>query len=165
MKTMDNLQTAFAGESQANRKYLAFAKVAEKDGYPQLAKLFRAVATAETVHAHNHFRVMGGIGSTEENLKAAIGGENYEVTSMYPAMIADAEAEGEKKALQSFTWAREVEMIHEKLYNEALENLGQETEAVDYWVCPICGHTHVGAEPPDVCPICGTKGEKYMQIA
>ena len=122
-KTTDNLQAAFAGESQANRKYLAFAKKADQEGYPQIAKLFRTAAAAETVHAHNHFNALGGVKSTTENLKAAIEGENYEVVSMYPSMIADAEAEGEKKANNSLRWAFEVEKVHEALYRYALEHM------------------------------------------
>ncbi len=165
MKTIDDLHAAFAGESQANRKYLAFAKKAEREGYLQVAKLFRAVAAAETVHAHNHFRVLGEIKSTAENLQAAIGGENYEVNVMYPEFIADARAEGHKQAERSFDWAMQVEKIHEKMYQEALANLGKEgSEEVEYWVCATCGHTHVGPKPPDECPICGAKGSGYMRI-
>jgi rubrerythrin len=164
MKTIDDLQAAFSGESQANRKYLAFAKKADREGYPQVAKLFRAVAAAETVHAHNHFRVLGEIKSTAENLQAAIGGEHYEVNVMYPEFLADAQAEEHKAAARSFTWAMEVEKIHEKLYQEALANLGKEEEEVEYWVCGTCGHTHVGPKPPDECPICGAKGSGYMHV-
>ncbi len=165
MKTIDDLKAAFAGESQANRKYLAYAKAAEKDGYPQVAKLFRAVAAAETVHAHNHFRILGEIKSTAENLEAAIAGEHYEVKTMYPDFMQDAEAEDQGKALRSFTWAWEVEKIHRELYKEALANLDQETEeAPDYWVCSVCGHTHVGGEPPEKCPVCGSVRKMYEKI-
>jgi len=165
MKTIEDLKAAFAGESQANRKYLAFAKKADREGYPQVAKLFRAVAAAETVHAHNHFRVLGEIKSTAENLEAAIGGENYEVQVMYPEFIADAQAEGHKAAERSFDWAMQVEQIHEKMYHAALANLGKEgAEDVEYWVCNTCGHTHVGPQPPDVCPVCSAKASGYSHI-
>ncbi len=165
MKTIEDLHAAFAGESQANRKYLAFAKKADREGYPQVAKLFRAVAAAETVHAHNHFRVLGEIKSTAENLQAAISGENYEVQVMYPEFIVDAQAEGHKAAERSFDWAMQVEQIHEKMFHEAAENLGKEGEAeVEYWVCQTCGHTHVGPKPPDECPVCGAKASGYMRI-
>jgi len=162
-KTNQDLKDAFAGESQANRRYLAFAKQAEKEGYPQIAKLFRAVAAAETVHALNHFRAMGGIGVTEENLKAAIAGENYEIVSMYPEFIANAEREGEKRAGTSFNWAWEVEKEHEVLFKEALEKLGKESAELEIWVCPVCGHTHIGPRP-DKCPICATPGARFEQI-
>jgi rubrerythrin len=165
MKTIEDLQAAFAGESQANRKYLAYAKKADREGYPQVAKLFRAVAAAETVHAHNHFRVLGEIKSTAENLQAAIGGENYEVNVMYPEFLADARAEEHKAAERSFDWAMQVEQIHEKMYHEALANLGKEgEEEVEYWVCQTCGHTHAGPQPPDECPVCGAKASGYTRI-
>src|SRR5512136_2379345 len=140
-KSDDDLKAAFAGESQANRRYLAYAKQAEKDGYPMIAKLFRAVAAAETVHAQNHLRAMDGIGTTEENLKAAIGGENYEVVTMYPEFIADAEKDGNKKAATSFDWAWDVEKVHEGLFKEALAKLGKEAGDIQIWVCPVCGNT------------------------
>jgi rubrerythrin len=164
MKAIDDLWAAFAGESQANRKYLAYAKKADREGHAGVAKLFRAVAAAETVHAHNHFRALGEIKSTAENLEAAIGGEHYEVTEMYPEFIADAKADEHKGALRSFDWAMQVEKIHEKLYEAARENLGKSDEAADYWVCSTCGHTHVGSEAPEKCPICGAKGSSYMHI-
>jgi rubrerythrin len=162
-KTAENLQAAFAGESQANRRYLAFAKQADKEGYPQIAKLFRAVAAAETVHAHNHFRQMGGIKTTADNLKAAQAGENYEIVTMYPEFIAVAEQEGEKKALNSFRWAWEVEKEHEQLFIKTLETLGQEAGELEIWVCPVCGHTHIGP-PPDRCPVCNTPGERFERV-
>jgi rubrerythrin len=162
-KTNENLQAAFAGESQANRKYLAFAKQAEKDGYPHIAKLFRAVAAAETVHAHNHFRILGGVGTTEENLKAGIAGESYEITSMYPEFIAEAEAAGEKKALNSFKWAWEVEKEHEQIFQQVLANMGADIAGLEIWVCPVCGSTHIGVRP-DKCPVCGTPGERFELI-
>ncbi len=162
-KTNDDLKAAFAGESQANRKYLAFAKKAEQEGHATVAKLFRAAAAAETVHAHNHFRILGGVGSTEENLQAAMDGENYEIVTMYPEFIADAEAEGEKKALNSFKWAWEVEKEHFQLLKDALEKLGQEAADIEIWICPICGHTHIGV-PPEKCPVCGAPGSKFGKV-
>lgn len=165
MKTHENLKAAFAGESQANRKYLAYAKKAEQDGYPNVARLFRAVAAAETVHAHSHLKVAGGINDTRQNLQDAMGGENYEIITMYPEFIADAEAEGEKIALRSFTWAWEVEKIHEQLYKQALKAIDAgDIEANDYWVCGTCGHTHIGPEAPEECPICGAKRKFYTKI-
>jgi len=161
-KTLEDLKTAFAGESQANRKYLAFAEQAEKEGEHQVAKLFRAAAMAETIHAMNHLKAMAGIATTAENLKAAIEGENYEVVSMYPDMIATAEAAEEKKAARSFRWAFEVEKVHEGLYRKALENMESGQTSVDYYVCPFCGYTHEG--PLDgKCPVCNTPGEKFLK--
>ncbi|MGC2062196.1 MAG: rubrerythrin family protein [Thermodesulfovibrionales bacterium] len=151
-KTEKNLQEAFAGESQANRKYLAFAKKAEEEGFKQIAKLFRAAAEAETVHAHSHLRELGGIKATKENLAAAISGETHEFQNMYPQMIADAEAEANKGALRSFTYANEVEKIHAGLYQKALDAIGKNQET-DYYVCQVCGNT-VENEAPDECPIC-----------
>ena len=162
-KTNENLKDAFAGESQANRRYLAFAIKAEAEGYPQIAKLFRAVAAAETVHAHNHLRIVGGVNATADNLQAAINGENYEVTTMYPDFIEQAESEGEKRALTSFKWAWEVEKEHEQLFKTALKELGQEAEEIEIYVCPVCGHTHIGT-PPDKCPVCGTPGKRFEKI-
>ena len=133
MSTQDNLQEAFAGESQANRKYLAFAKKAEDEGFNQAAKLFRAAAAAETVHAHKHLKVMGGIKSTKENIEEAIEGETQEYTKMYPKMLLEAETEGNKQAVQSFDLANKVESIHASLYQKALDNLDN-NEPVDYYV-------------------------------
>jgi rubrerythrin len=165
-KTTDNLKAAFAGESQANRKYLAFAKKADEDGFPQIAKLFRAAAHAETIHAHNHLRAMDGVKSTAENLQEAIGGENYEVVSMYPPMLADAEAEGEKRGARSFKWALAVEKIHEALYRKAAEvfGKGKDLPAGDFYVCPVCGFTHEGPMT-EACPVCGAPAEKFEKIA
>jgi len=162
-KTSENLREAFAGESQANRRYLAFARKADAEGYPQVAKLFRAAAEAETVHAHAHLRVMGGVGSTEENLGEAVGGETHEFTSMYPGMIAAAKEEGFKKAERSFDYANQVEKIHAGLFQKALDTLGTETESVDYYVCPVCGNTFEGAQT-DPCPICGTPADRFMRV-
>ena len=157
-----NLKDAFAGESQANRKYLAFAKQAEKEGYSQVAKLFRAAAEAETVHAHTHLKTLGGINSTTDNLQEAINGETFEFTSMYPEMIKTAETEGEKKALRSFSWANEVEKIHANLYQKALDNIDTPVEA-DYYVCNVCGYTCEN-EAPDVCPVCKSQKKAFHKI-
>jgi rubrerythrin len=162
-QTLKNLQEAFAGESQANRKYLAFAKQAETDGFAQVAKLFRAAAEAETVHAHAHLKAMEGIGSTEDNLREAIGGETHEFTSMYPGMIAAAKDEGFKKAQRSFDYANQVEQIHAGLYQKALDTLGKEAAAFDYYVCPVCGNTFEGPQT-DPCPICGTPANRYIKM-
>ncbi len=161
-KTEKDLRDAFAGESQANRKYLAFAKKAEQEGYGQIAKLFRAAAEAETVHAHNHLKELSGIKSTSENLTEAINGEVFEFQNMYPQMIRDAEEEGIKGALRSFTFANEVEKIHADLYRKALENIGKNADA-DYYVCQISGHT-VENEPPDKCPVCSAGKKAYKKI-
>ncbi len=161
-KTLDNLMEAFAGESQANRKYLAFAKQADAEGYKQAAKLFRAAAEAETVHAHNHLREAGGIKGTKENLEAAIGGETHEFKNMYPQMIADAKAEGSKGAERSFAYANEVEKIHADLYKKVLDSLGKNAD-VEYYVCQVCGNT-VEGHAPDECPICGAKKQAFKKV-
>lgn len=163
-KSYDDLMAAFAGESQANRKYLAFAKKADDEGYAQVARLFRAAAAAETVHALTHFRTAGEVKSTEENLKDAVAGEHYENSEMYPSFMKDAEAEGDAKALKSFTWANEAEKIHEMLYKEALETLGQPGETYDYYICPVCGFTHARTAP-EKCPVCGALGSKFEKIS
>ena len=157
-----NLKDAFAGESQANRKYLAFAKQADKEGFAQVAKLFRAAAEAETVHAHTHLRTFGGINSTADNLQEAINVETYEFTSMYPEMIKTAEKEGEKKALRSFSYANEVEKIHAGLYQKALDNIDNSVEA-DYYVCDVCGYTCEN-EAPDVCPVCKSQKRAFFKV-
>lgn len=162
MSTMDNLKEAFAGESQANRKYLAFARKADEEGYKQVAKLFRAAAEAETVHAHNHLMVMDGIGSTADNLKTAISGEEDEFEAMYPEFIKEAKSEGNEKAVWTFDVANQVEEIHAELYTQALKALGN-NEEVDYYVCGHCGNT-VENEAPDVCPICGAPKSEFMKI-
>lgn len=161
-KTETNLQDAFAGESQANRKYLAFAKKADTEDYPQVAKLFRAAAVSETVHAHAHLRELGGIKSTRENLEAAIGGETFEFETMYPQMIKEAEEDENKGALRSFNFANDVEKIHADLYKKALENLGS-NEETDYYVCEVCGYTAEG-EAPDECPVCKSKKDMFKKI-
>ena len=162
-KSEQYLLEAFAGESQANRKYLAFAKQAEKEGYSQVAKLFRAAAEAETVHAHAHLRVAGGIKSTAENLKAAISGETHEFEHMYPEMIAAAQAEGNKDAERSFTFANKVEKVHAGLYEKALANL-EKQENVDYYVCIVCGYTCEN-EPPEKCPVCNSGAKAFFKVA
>ncbi|HAR97167.1 MAG TPA: rubrerythrin [Deltaproteobacteria bacterium] len=161
-KAEEGLKEAFAGESQANRKYLAFAKKAEQEGFKQVAKLFRAAAEAETVHAHAHLRELNGIKSTKENLQEAIGGESHEFTEMYPQMIEDAKAEDNKGALRSFTYANEVEKVHAGLYQKALDSLGKEQE-VEYYVCQVCGMT-VENEAPDTCPVCGAKKMAFKKV-
>jgi len=163
-QTFENLLAAFAGESQANRKYLAFAERADLEGHPQVAKLFRAAAAAETVHAHSHLRVLGGIKSTAENIQVAIDGEHYEATDMYPGFVDEAKSANEDRAVRTFSRALEVEKIHEVLYRNALENLGQEEEEpYDYYVCPVCGFTHARSAP-DRCPVCNTVGQRFMLI-
>jgi rubrerythrin len=166
-KTTKGLKEAFAGESQANRKYTAFGRKADQDGFPQVAKLFRAAAHAETVHALNHFRALDEIKSTEENLKAAVAGEHYEVVTMYPEFIGYAKSEGEqaKRGLRSFEYAWEAEKGHEALYTKALETLNApQSESFDYYVCPVCGHTHE-RNAPDKCPVCGTLGSRFERIS
>jgi rubrerythrin len=161
-KTIENLKDAFAGESQANRKYLAFAKKADSEGYPQIAKLFRAAAEAETVHAHAHLKALKEIGTTAENLKVAIAGETHEFKQMYPKMIEEAEAEGEKAAHRSFKFANEVEEIHAKLYQKALDNMENLKEA-DYYVCSVCGYT-CEDEIPESCPVCKAKPNAFFKV-
>ncbi|QAT43093.1 rubrerythrin family protein [Aminipila luticellarii] len=159
-KTLDNLMEAFAGESQANRKYLAYSKKAEKDGNLNAAKLFKAASDAETLHALKHFEVAGKIGSTADNLKDAVAGETHEYTEMYPDFVKEAEATGNKAALMSFTFAMKAEEVHAKLYQEALENLEQ-TEEVFYYLCPVCGN--IEKVRPDKCSICGVPGDKFIK--
>lgn len=164
-KSKENLKAAFAGESQANRKYLAFADKADKDGFPQVAKVFRAAAAAETVHAHNHLRAMGGINSTLENIKEAIEGEHYEFTKMYPEFLENAESEENKQAERTFDYANEVEKIHHELYQKALEAVqnGEDLEKTEMYICPVCGYTHEG-EPPESCPVCGAAKKVFKKI-
>ncbi len=163
--TKENLELAFAGESQANRKYLFFADKADEEGNKRIARLFRAAADAETVHARNHLRVMQGIKSTKENLIAAIGGENHEFTEMYPAFIKQAQTEGEKKAVASFDLANKVEQIHHRLYQDALDRLerGKAMELKPFYVCQYCGNT-VEGEAPEKCPVCGAPKRMFKLI-
>ena len=162
-KTQDFLKEAFAGESQANRKYQAFAAKADKEGYPQAAKLFRAASAAEAVHANNHLKAMKAIQSTLENLKAAISGEDSEYESMYPEMIETAKVEKQKEAEISFHDANEVEKVHSKLFNKLLATQGKSTETYPYYVCPVCGNT-VEKEPPAKCQVCATDGKLFKRI-
>jgi len=165
-KTDENLKAAFAGESQANRRYLGFAKKAEQEGFTQVAKLFRAAAEAETVHALNHLRITGQIGSTLENLGNAVSGETFEFKEMYPGYIETAKQEENKQAAWSFDVANKVEQIHAKLFSKAVEALKNKKllEQVDYYVCGVCGNTVEGT-PPDKCPICGSPREKLLQTS
>lgn len=162
-KTEHNLKDAFAGESQANRKYLAFAKQADKEGFAQVARLFRAAAEAETIHAHSHLRALQGVGSTKENLIEAIAGETHEFTSMYPQMIVEAEAEGANEALRSFRFANAVEAVHARLYQHALDSLATTGELFEYYMCPVCGHT-VEREAPERCEVCGASGKVFYAV-
>ncbi len=165
MSTQDNLANAFAGESQANRKYLAFAKKAETDGFPQVAKLFRAAAAAETVHAHAHLRAMGGIKTTAENLQAAVEGEGFEFQQMYPPYIQEAVEEGSKPAEISFKNACTVEEIHHNLYKEALAAVSGDNDLAQrrIFICVVCGNT-VYDDAPDTCPICGVSADKFTEV-
>jgi rubrerythrin len=162
--TEENLKEAFAGESQANRKYLAFAEKAERDGLPNIARLFRTTAEAETIHAHGHLRALGEIGSTADNLQAAIDGETYEYTQMYPPMLERAKAD-DHSAKRMFGYAVEAEEVHAKLYTMALEaaKQGKDLAETDFYLCPVCGHIELGS-PPDTCPICNAKGSKFVQV-
>jgi rubrerythrin len=162
--TNENLKESFAGESQANQKYRAFAKKAEKDGMPNIAKLFKTTAEAERIHAEGHLAAMDGIGSTVENLKAAIGGETYEFETMYPPMLETAEAEGHK-AKRMFKYALDAEAVHAKLYAMALEaaEQGKDLDVGEIYLCPVCGHIEFG-NPPEQCPTCNLKGEKFVTI-
>lgn len=162
MSTENNLKTAFAGESQANRKYLAFAKKADEEGYPGVAKLFRAAAEAETVHAMSELGVLGMVKSTAENLKAAVEGETDEFTVMYPGFIAEAEKEGNLRAKRSFEMANAAEQVHAGLYKKALAALEQKT-VTEYYVCEICGNIHEGSAP-DKCSICGAPASKFKNV-
>jgi rubrerythrin len=164
-RTEKNLKAAFAGESQANRRYLAFAKKADEDGYPQIAKLFRAAAEAETVHAHNHFRILGGVKSTAENVQEAISGETYEFTKMYPEFLDVAAEEEENQASWSFNIANQVEEVHANLYRGAAASLKskKDLDKVDYYVCSVCGNT-VENQPPTKCPICNASASAFKKV-
>jgi rubrerythrin len=162
-KSEDYLKEAFAGESQANRRYLTYAAKADQEGYPQVARMFRAAAEAETVHAHNHLKALKGIRSTKENLEAAISGETHEFKAMYPEMIEAAKAEGNKEAERTFSYANEVEKIHAQLYTKLLDSLGTSQETYPYYVCPVCGYT-AEKEAPGVCPVCGTQGKMFKRV-
>lgn len=159
-KTAKNLMDAFAGESQANRKYLAFAREADEEGMPQVAKLFRAAAASETIHALAHLKNAGKVGDTKANLQDAIKGETHEYTKMYPEMIKDAEQEGQTAVARYFGFVNKVEEVHAGLFKKALEN-PTALPATDYYVCEICGYTHEG--PCDKCPICGATKFKKVE--
>ncbi len=161
--TEENLQSAFAGESQANRRYLFFADKAEKEGYPQVARLFRAVAEAETIHARNHFAAMDGVGSTRDNLMAGAMGEHYEFTRMYPPFIEQAESENNKRAQRTFEYANEVEQIHHKHFEATIKAFETGLKDEPYFVCPVCGNT-VAGEAPEKCLICGTPASKFKRV-
>ncbi len=161
-KTEQDLREAFAGESQANRKYLAFAEQADKEGHAQVARLFRAAAAAETVHAHAHLRAMKGVNDTLANLKEAVAGETHEFKDMYPEMIEHAREEGHKAAERSFVYANEVEQVHANLYQKALDNLDS-LEETPYWVCKVCGYT-CETEAPDECPVCKAKKVAFFKV-
>jgi rubrerythrin len=162
--TQENLAVAFAGESQANRKYLAFARQAEKEGLAQVAKLFRAAAEAETLHALAHLANMGGIGTTLQNLEAAVAGETYEFTEMYPPMAEQARAEGHR-ARHMLGFALAAEKVHAGLFRQALEAMkaGKDLSKMDVYLCPVCGDIEFG-EPPEKCPICGAPKAKYEKV-
>jgi rubrerythrin len=162
--TESNLKEAFAGESQANRKYLAFARKAEVDGFITVARLFRTAAEAETIHALGHLNAMDGVGSTADNLRAAIAGETYEYTEMYPPMLQQAVAD-DHRAKRMFAYALKAEAVHAKLYQMALEAVaqGKDLTTVDFYLCPVCGDIEIGKAPAS-CPICGTKGEKFVKV-
>ena len=164
-KTSSNLNEAFAGESQANRRYLAFARKAEEEGKSQVANLFRAAAEAETVHALNHIKITGEVKNTVDNLKTAISGETFEFTEMYPQYIEEAKKEGNKQAAWSFDVANKVEQIHAYLFKKTVEKLKdqKDIEKVDYYVCSVCGNT-VEREPPEQCPVCGNPKSKFNKI-
>ncbi len=179
--TRDNLQSAFGGESMAHMRYMIFAEIAEKEGYKNVARLFRAIAFAEKVHASNHFKNLSalksgykvvaeapfGPGDTSKNLELAIMGEEYEINEMYPAYIRVAEEQGEKQAALSFRWALEAEKIHAQLFREAKKYVdqGKDWPLDGYiWICPVCGYTYVGEKPPERCPICGLVGEKFVKF-
>jgi rubrerythrin len=162
-KSEDALHKAFAGESQANRKYLAFAAKADHEGYPQAARLFRAAAEAETIHAHNHLRALTAIHSTRENIEEALAGETHEFKAMYPDMIDAAKAEGNREAERSFTYANEVEKIHARLYEQMLVRLESTGDSYIYYICPVCGYT-VERVAPEICPVCGAKGKMFSKV-
>ena len=163
--TQANLEAAFAGESQAHMKYMIFAERAEQEGFPQVARLFRAISFAEQMHATGHFRTLGNLGQTAENLEAAIGGETYEVEEMYPAFTAVAELQQEKNAVRSDKWAWEAEKVHAGLYEQARQAVlsGKDAETGDVYICEVCGWT-VEGEPPDRCPLCGARRERFRKF-
>lgn len=164
MATTEDLKAAFAGESQANRKYLAFAKKAEQEGFVNVARLFRTAAEAETIHALGHLNALDGVQSTLENLKEAVSGETYEYKEMYPPMLSQAQTENHK-GKRMFNFALKAEAVHAELYKKALEAVsqGKDLAETQFYLCPVCGHIELGT-PPATCPICGVKGEKFVQV-
>jgi rubrerythrin len=162
--TESNLKEAFAGESQANRKYVAFAKKAEQEGYANVARLFRTAAEAETVHALGHLAAMEGVGSTADNLRAAVAGETYEFKEMYPPMLEQATTEGHR-AKRMFEYALKAEAVHARLYQMALDAVaqGKDLEEVEFYLCPVCGYIELG-RAPEACPICGAKGQRFVKV-
>lgn len=165
MSTSSNLKEAFAGESQASQKYRAFARKADQDGLPNVARLFRTAAEAEVIHAQGHFKSMEGVGKTSENLQAAIEGETYEYTTMYPPMLAEAEAEGHRAKFM-FGYAMKAEAVHAELYKKALEAVeqGKDLAEAGFYLCPVCGNIEFGT-PAENCPICGTKKDRFVAVA
>ncbi|HOT95285.1 MAG TPA: rubrerythrin family protein [Methanoregulaceae archaeon] len=165
MATMDNVKAAFAGESQANRRYLSFSEKARQDGYPVIARLFRAASDAEAIHARTLLNVMGAVGSTAEDLAASVDGETHEFTEMYPAFIREAESEGQKSAVQPFTYAMKAEEVHAELYAKAAEAVraGKDLAAARVLLCPVCGNIALD-EAPERCPICGVPGARFREV-
>ena len=164
--TLEDLAVAFAGESQANRKYLAFAKKADQEGQKQVAKLFRAASEAEAIHARRLLRTLGAIGTTDENLKKGIEGETHEFTSMYPGFVAAAKAEGgQGEAEIAFTYAMKAEEVHAGHYKAALQAVQgkRDLTANKIFLCPVCGNIELG-KAPDKCPICGVFGKQFREI-
>jgi rubrerythrin len=164
-KTAENLKNAFSGESQANRRYLAFARKAEEEGFSQVAKLFRAAAEAETVHALNHLRIAGDVKTTSENVETAVAGETFEYKKMYPEYISVAKQEGNQQAAWSFDVANKVEQVHAGLFSNAVKTLKKKDQLpqLDYYVCSVCGNT-VEGEAPERCPICGSPKVKFFKV-
>ncbi|MHB1697916.1 MAG: rubrerythrin family protein [bacterium] len=164
--TEEDLKSAFAGESQAHVKYMVFSEEAQKEGKPKLANVFRAIAKAELIHAKNHLRVLGGIKKSAENISAAYNGEDYEIEEMYPAFNSVAKFQNEKEAERSIHYALEAEKIHRDIYKKAKElvDSGKDFDGETAYVCPVCGHTHVGPEAPDKCPVCGCSKDKYIKF-
>jgi rubrerythrin len=164
MSTQENLKESFAGESQANQKYRAFAKKAEKEGFPNVARLFRTTAEAERIHAEGHLSAMDAIGSTQDNLKAAIAGETYEYTKMYPPMLETAEGESHK-AKRMFGFAVKAEEVHANLYQKALEAVqsGKDLTETEFYLCPYCGYIEAGT-PPETCPVCKARGTEFVLL-
>ena len=162
--TLENLKEAFAGESQAYQKYVNFAKKAEQEGFHNIAMLFRTAAEAEKIHAEGHLRSMDGVGTTAQNLQAAVDGETYEHTTMYPPMLKQSEADNHK-AKRMFGYAVEAEAVHAKLYSMALEAVkqGKDMTDVEFYLCPVCGYIEIG-KPTNACPICGAKAEKFITL-